>query len=221
MKFRDTEPPCWQDLLSSPPGGAIVADGAPADRIHRDRIDPDRAASVERSRARPERGVACPAAVRVRVTSLALIAAGGLLAAQAAGATAISPCAPRVSAIGGHREIAYCGPATVVIALGGRTYRFRNGLCDLSTAMGALELDVGTLVGGVPGNAGRPFVSLVIAHSPSWSEAFDAYVGGRRLFGESAIVAAGTLYSSGTFTGVLGAAFSGSWDCHGLVYSGP
>ncbi len=147
--------------------------------------------------------------------------AGDLAAASSAGAAASSPCAPRVTAIGGRRAIAYCGPATVVIQTGGRTYQFRHGLCDRSSAMGGLALNLGTLVQGARGNAGRSFVSLVIAPSPSESEAFVADAGGQQLFGDSVIAQAGTRFAKGTFNSVLGAAFSGSWDCHGVIYSGP
>jgi hypothetical protein len=78
-----------------------------------------------------------------------------------------SPCAPRVSTIEGRRATAYCGPATVVIQIGGQTYRFKDGLCDRSETVGALEVSVGTLVRGATGNAGLPFVGLVIGKSPS------------------------------------------------------
>jgi hypothetical protein len=151
----------------------------------------------------------------------AALAAGADASASAAGAASASPCAPTITAINGRPAIAYCGPATVVIAVGGRTYRFRNGLCYRSATVGGLELSVGTLVPGAGGNAGRPFVGLLIAKSPSESEAFEADSGGRQLFGESVIALGGNLLTSGTFTGVLGAAFSGSWDCHGVIRSGP
>jgi hypothetical protein len=61
----------------------------------------------------------------------------------------------------------------------------------------------------------------VIAQSPSESEAFEADAGGQQLFADSVIAQGGTLFAEGTFTSVLGAAFSGSWDCHGVIYSGP
>jgi hypothetical protein len=147
--------------------------------------------------------------------------AGALATALAAGATSASPCAPRVTAISGRRAIAYCGPATVVIQVGGRSYRFRHGVCDRSSSVGGLALNLGTLVQGARGNAGRSFVSLVIAQSPSESEAFEADVGGQQLFGDSVIAQSGPLLAAGTFTSVLGSAFAGSWDCHGVIYSGP
>ena len=109
----------------------------------------------------------------------------------------------------------------MVIQIGGRTYRFRNGLCDRSATVGALEISVGTLVQGVAGDAGRQFVSMLIAKSPSSSEAFEAYAGGKSLIGDSEIAQKGALLSRGNFNSVLGPAFSGSWNCHGVIYSGP
>jgi hypothetical protein len=142
-------------------------------------------------------------------------------AAATSASTNASPCAPRVSTIHARRAIVYCGPATVVIQIGARTYRFNDGLCDRSETVGALEVNVGTLVRGAAGNAGRPFVSMVIAKSPSESEAFEADDGGRQLFGDTVIGPAGTLLGEGTFTSLFGVAFSGSWNCHGVIYDGP
>jgi hypothetical protein len=151
----------------------------------------------------------------------AALAAGVATAPVAAATSAPPPCSPRISTIQRRHALAYCGPATVVIVIGGRTYRFGGGLCDRSETLGALEVSVGTLVQGATGNAGRPFVSLVIATSPSESEALEADSGGRQLFGDTVIVPGGPLLGRGTFTSLLGAPFSGSWDCHGVVYAGP
>jgi hypothetical protein len=147
--------------------------------------------------------------------------AAGFAAAPVAGAASARPCSPRVSTIQRRHAIAYCGPATVVIVIGGRTYRFAGGLCDRSETLGGLEISVGTLVQGATGNAGRPFVSLVIARSPSESEALEADSGGRQLFGDTVIAPGGTLLAQGTFSSLFGVAFSGSWDCHGVIYAGP
>jgi hypothetical protein len=166
-----------------------------------------------------------PAVVHARFTPIALLAgaalAGGLATGAAARGASAPPCRSRVTAIGARRAIAYCGPATAEIQIAGRTYQFRDGLCDRSASIGALELNIGTLVQGAAGNAGRSFVSLVIAKPPSESEAFEADFGGQQLFGDSVIAEGGTLLSQGTFTSVLGPAFSGSWNCHGVIYSGP
>lgn len=145
----------------------------------------------------------------------------GLAAAPGAGASPPRPCAPRASTVDGRRAVTYCGPATVTIEVDGTTYRFRGGLCDLSKTVRGLSLDVGTQVPGAAGNGGRSFVSLVIAHSPSESDAFEADSGGQRLFADTVIVPAAPLYARGTFTSEFGVAFSGSWDCGGTIWFGP
>lgn len=147
--------------------------------------------------------------------------AGATAAAAATVTTSTRPCTPTRSMIGGHRAIAFCGPATVTLQVAGRSYLFQHGLCDLSRTMDGLELNVGTRVDGAAGNAGRSFVSIVLARGPSESEAFEADAGGRQLFGDSVIGQARPLYGRGTFGGLFGAAFTGSWDCHGVVYAGP
>ena len=141
--------------------------------------------------------------------------------ASTAASAPASDCAPRVSTIEGRRAIAYCGPATVAIQVGALTYRFKDGLCDASKTVGALEVSAGTLVRGATGNAGLAFVSLVIARSPSESEAFVADSGDRQLFGDTVIAPSGTLLREGTFTSLYGASFSGSWNCHGVIHAGP
>ena len=163
--------------------------------------------------------------MRARSASLVLLCgaalACGLAAAPGAGAAGSARCAPRASTIDDHHAISYCGPATVTIDLGGRTYRFHGGRCDVSRTVRGLALDVGTLVAGAAGNAGRPFVSLVIAHSPSESDAFAADSGGQQLFADTVLVPGGPLYGQGTFESEFGVAFSGTWDCHGAIYFGP
>jgi hypothetical protein len=163
--------------------------------------------------------------VRARLASILVLAgaalACGLSAAAGAGAATPAPCAARSATIAGHRAITYCGPATVTIDLDGRIYRFHGGLCDVSRTVRGLSLDVGTLVAGAAGNAGRPFVSLVIAHSPSESDAFEADSGGQQLFTDTVLVPGGPLFGQGTFESEFGVAFSGSWDCHGTIYFGP
>jgi hypothetical protein len=109
----------------------------------------------------------------------------------------------------------------VAIQVGALTYRFKDGLCDASKTVGALEVSAGTLVRGATGNAGLAFVSLVIARSPSESEAFVADSGDRQLFGDTVIAPSGTLLREGTFTSLYGASFSGSWNCHGVIHAGP
>lgn len=163
--------------------------------------------------------------MHARLSLLVLLGGGaltcGVASGAAAGTASAPPCVPRLATIKKHHDIAYCGPATVAIQIGGRTYQFSNGLCDRSATAGGLELSAGTLVQGAADDAGRTFVSLLIAKSPSSSEAFEGYSGGTQLFGDTEIAQNGTLLGEGTFNSVLGAAFSGSWNCHGVIYSGP
>ena len=161
--------------------------------------------------------------MRVGITALlgGAVLFGVVVRNAAAVAPVPPPCTPALRTVHALPATAYCGPATVVIRIGGATYRFHNGLCDRSTQLDGMALDVGTLVPGAAGNAGRPFVSLVIAASPSESEAFEADSGGHQLFGDTVIVQGGPLLGRGTFTSLLGPAFSGSWNCHGVIWSGP
>ena len=166
-----------------------------------------------------------PGALHARIAPMALLGdlalAGGLAAASAAGAAPPRP-APRGSpSIHGRRAIAYCGPATVAIQSAGRTYLFRSGLCDHSTSLGGLELNVGTLVQGAKGDAGQPFVSLVIAKGPSESEAFEADAAAGRCSPTPSSLPAGRCLVKAPSRACSGSAFSGSWDCHGVIYSGP
>ena len=82
-------------------------------------------------------------------------------------------------------------------------------------------LNVGTQVRGPAGNSGKPYVSLMIAKPPSESEAFEADDGGSQLFGDSVMAENGTLIAEGSFAGEFGAVFTGSWNCHGVIYHGP
>jgi len=111
----------------------------------------------------------------------------------------------------------------VIVRLAGRSYTFKGGLCTQSKSAGAvLELDVGTLVEGAKGNAGKPYISFLIA-GHGIASAFEADYGGKQLFGDTLIKASGNIPSKGTFvsTTALGPPFTGSWDCHGVVYQGP
>ena len=158
---------------------------------------------------------------RVRLACFALICAAALTAVSAVGAAPADGCTPRHESTAGHAAIAYCGPATATIAIGGRTYLFRHGTCIRSAKIDALEINLGTLVRGASRNGGRSFVGLVIAQSPSESEAFEGDWGGHQLFGDSVIAQSSSLLAHGTFVSVLGSSFSGSWNCHGPVVSGP
>jgi hypothetical protein len=137
--------------------------------------------------------------------------------------SAAPPCTPRVTTVGGKQAVANCGPAVVIVHVAGKSYTFKGGICSQSKSAGAaLELDVGTLVRGAKGNAGKPYIGLLIA-GKSLASVFEADYGGKQLFGDTLIKASGDIPSKGTFvsTAGLGPSFTGSWDCHGVVYEGP
>ena len=138
------------------------------------------------------------------------------------------PCTPKIATIGGHKAAVNCGPATATIRIGGRSYTFRNGFCQHGKSSGASpQLDLGTSVIGVKGNAGKADFNMLIdarLHSPlGTGSVFHADYGGKQLLGDSLITAKGNLPVKGTFTGTTatGAKFSGSWDCHGFVLQIP
>jgi hypothetical protein len=152
-------------------------------------------------------------------------AAASFLGAQASSAVAAGapPCEPKVTKVSGKQAVVSCGPAVVIVHIAGKSYTFTKGLCMVSKSAGAaLELDVGTLVEGAKGNAGKPYISFLVA-STGIASAFEADYGGKQLFGDTLIKASGKIPSKGTFlsTAALGRSFTGSWDCHGVVYQGP
>jgi hypothetical protein len=132
---------------------------------------------------------------------------------------------PKVTKISGHPAVVGCGPATAILHINGKTYNFRNGFCQQSKSAGsALQLDLGTIVSGAKGNAGQPDFSMLIGHVHSLASVFGADYGGKDLLGgESLISVSGSIPSKGTFTSkvAVGAKFTGSWDCHGVVWMAP
>ena len=161
-------------------------------------------------------------------TTIALVLA---LACALAGAATVSarpadapPCTPKVTKTGGKLTSINCGPATAQVTLKGKTYKFKSGFCQLSKSTGALELSLGTLVLNAKGNAGRPYVSILlrkVAGKLSGS-LFEADLGGKKILGDTLIDANGSV-AKGTFTSEfsVNGAFTGSWNCHGVVWNSP
>lgn len=161
---------------------------------------------------------------------LIVVAVGISATVAAAAATAASdasrggpPCKPKVTKIQGHPAAVNCGPATATLHLGGKTYTFRNGLCEQSKSAGSkLSLDLGTTVIGVDGNAGHPHFSIdVVKNTPSGSVGAD--YGGKTLIDDALVTVAGKVPAAGTFKSKFsgpgfGPAFTGSWNCHGVVW---
>ena len=164
---------------------------------------------------------------RIVLTAVVVLAGVAALSAHAASTGGAPPCTPKITTIEGHRAAVNCGPATATLHINSKTYTFRNGFCQQSKASGSFQLDLGTTIIGVKGNAGRPNFSMLISthlHTAFGSgSVFGAEYGGKDILGgDSLIKARGTLIK-GTFSSSVasGAPFTGSWDCHGAVWQAP
>lgn len=153
------------------------------------------------------------------VAALAVAVASHASPARAAGAP---PCEPKLTRIGGKKAAVNCGPATVSLTVSGHTYRYTHGFCSDSKSNGAeLDLTLGTLVVGAKGNAGEPYFSMLIAAKVGGS-VFEADYGGKQVLGDSLIESSGK--TKGAFKGTdidTGAEFTGSWNCHGVIWHAP
>ncbi|HST14383.1 MAG TPA: hypothetical protein VLJ44_05980 [Gaiellaceae bacterium] len=158
--------------------------------------------------------------------SVACCIAGTISLPAHATATNSPPCTPKITKIHGQQAGVNCGPATAILRVGGKTYTFRHGFCQKSKMAGtALELTLGTTVlGDDKRNAGQPSFDITVAKTHAASIGF-AYYGGRDLLKNDLqlIEVKGNIPSKGTFSSWATATvkFSGSWNCHGLVWQGP
>jgi hypothetical protein len=76
---------------------------------------------------------------------------------------------------------------------------------------------------GSANNGGKSRFTLAVTNAHAAS-VFSAYYGGKKvLTAESLITVRGKLPGKGTFTSkvTFGPKFTGSWDCHGVVWKGP
>ncbi|HLX19937.1 MAG TPA: hypothetical protein VKR23_07275 [Gaiellaceae bacterium] len=163
---------------------------------------------------------------RIVLAGIVCLAAVGSLSAHAASAGGAPPCTPKITKIQGHQAAANCGPATATLTINGKTYTFRNGFCEQSkTAAAALLLNLGTVVVGVKGNAGRPYLSITIGQTRVAAGVSGADYGGKDLLGTATplIDVKGSIPAKGTFTQRIatGTKFTGSWNCNGVVYQAP
>ena len=153
-----------------------------------------------------------------------LLAAVALLGTGSAGATSAPPCTPKLTKIDGHKSVVNCGPATAVLKLNGRTYHFKNGFCQDSHSAGAeLDLDLGTLVAGAQGNAGRSYLALLIPTADIDGSVFEADSGGKQLTGDNLITYSGSAMK-GSFKSDHTSSeeeFTGAWNCHGVLWHAP
>jgi hypothetical protein len=130
------------------------------------------------------------------------------------------PCQPKITKIKGKIAAENCGPATVSLTIGGRSYHFKNGLC--TTSGSAFLLQLGTVVSSDnKHNAGLPSFGMTVSGSTA---DLTAEYGGKDLIGTGMTLVSvrGSGKNIGTFTNKLTTPkLSGSWNCHGVIYKGP
>lgn len=129
---------------------------------------------------------------------------------------------PKVTTVNGHQEVVGCGPATPTLRSGGKYYAFRHGFCQQNLKQSAaLLLDLGTLVVGAKGNAGQPYISMTVGNVHTVADVGEADFGGKQLTGTALISVTGKISATGTFKSRFTPGFTGSWNCHGVLYSVP
>ena len=169
--------------------------------------------------------------ILIATTITASTAAVATAAAMAAATTpmraaAAPPCKPKITKIQGHQAAVNCGPATATLHISGKTYTFRNGFCEQSK--------VGRRRAPAQSRHDRYSASKATRASPTSAcssvtftrvaSVFGADYGGKDLLGgDSLINVRGNIPSKGTFTSrvTTGAKFTGSWNCHGVVWQAP
>jgi hypothetical protein len=161
--------------------------------------------------------------MKLVVAVVTLLAAAAALTGTAVAGSATPPCTPKVTTIGGKPAVINCGPATATVKIGGKTYSFKNGFCQNSPAnKEALELSLGTTADTTK-PVSSPFFNLTATTSFG---AVNADYAGKTIVLDSIVSLKGKVPSSGTFAGKnLGGAgataFTGTWNCHGVVVSTP
>jgi hypothetical protein len=160
---------------------------------------------------------------------LTIVAAAALLtvgATTATGPSSAAECKTRNTTYGGVRARTYCGPASAVIKIGGRTLRYRGGSCMRNRV--AIELGIGTVIldpkdpkrtlprsFGI--SVGRIFgIGEPALRDGSYDSVIVAYVDrGKRYASFEAAAELGGGRTRGTFTGRLltGETISGSFRC--------
>lgn len=161
------------------------------------------------------------------IGALAGAAAAVAVAATPGGHVASStpPCIPKYSSAGGHTTVNYCGPATATLKIGSKTYSFKNGYCrtHLKDKI-ALAFTLGTLKSTrSPINGGQPlfeFTDLNIGAGLSLATV-NADYHGKMLDSVGTVSLKGSIPAGGTFTskGFAKPKFTGSWNCHHVVYA--
>jgi hypothetical protein len=150
---------------------------------------------------------------------LAATVAVSVSAASAAPVGGAPPCIPKIAKIQGKTAAESCGPATVKITIGGKTYSFKNGLCNVSGT--TFLLNLGTIIeGDQKHNLGLPVFGMTV--SGSTADVTGMY-GGKSIIPDSMTLATvkGAGSNKGTFSNrETTPKFTGSWNCHGVVWKG-
>jgi hypothetical protein len=162
--------------------------------------------------------------MKLVLATVTVLAAAAAMTGTAAAGSSAPPCTPKITKIGGKPAVINCGPATATIKVGGKTYDFKGGFCQRSPAnKEALDLSLGTAVETAkPGSA--PYFQLTVVTSVIAT--VNADYGGKTIVLDSIVSVKGTIPSSGTFAQrLLGGGgtpnFTGTWNCHGVVYTQP
>jgi hypothetical protein len=165
---------------------------------------------------------------RAITLSLILGLVGGILPAATVGTAeaaraAKAPCLAGTTPVKGQSAIEFCGPATGVLKVKGKTYDFVHGFCSDDTKNGLeLQLSLGTSVPSISntGNFGQPYLTIAV-HKTPFSGGVSAWRNGKSLVVGQSISIAGSAPLKGTFAGKPGTkpTFSGSWNCHGVLYN--
>jgi hypothetical protein len=149
----------------------------------------------------------------------ALAAATSAATATAAPSASAPPCIPKIAKIQGKTAAENCGPATVTIKIGGRSYAFKDGLCNSDGS--TFILDLGTVVAGDrKHNLGLPTFGMTV--SGHTADVTGMY-GGKSIIPDSMTLATvkGAGSNKGSFSNRLSTPkFTGSWDCHGVIWKG-
>lgn len=163
------------------------------------------------------------ALILIITTAATLLAMG---ATTAAGESATAACTSGNTTYGGVRARTYCGPASAVVKIGGRTLSYRGGSCMRNGV--AIELGIGTVIldakepkGSLPRSfgisVGRIFgIGKAAPRDGTYSSVMIAFVDrGKRYASMQGKALLGGGRSRGTFTGRLltGEAVSGSFRC--------
>lgn len=125
--------------------------------------------------------------------------------------------------------INYAGSATATLVIGGKTYKFKNGICTSIKVSGiTVDVTLGSTVQGkdgglVKGNGKKPYFSIDLSpHPPDIINA--SYYGGKVVVDSGSITATGSVVKSGSSKGTFSSGtsvngstttFTGSWNCHG------